>query len=312
MRDWQLLALAASVHGQLQHLLAIDALLDKYACPFVYIDVGSNIGLQLNRLYRPETIPENNDGFARVFDDAFGAAPGRNCHVCAIGVEPNPRHARRLGKMQESFNAAGAGLYVIKAAASTTDGGTLTFFTQAQRKGDRAVEGDQGASANAFSDARRGKEVQNLEDRISVPTVDLAQVIHRVRSRLARRYDREKSKIVIKIDIESSEYAVVPHLVVNQGVCVVDVILMEWHAKLYHASRLQLNPLKLPPKEQGHALLSGYIEMLEKWVSDTVAAPTSDCRTRLQNMEGNTMSRKNVRAFNATKLPSINQLCARA
>ena len=68
---------------------------------------------------------------------AFGKAPGRNCRVCAIGFEPNPRHAAHLEVLQATHNAAGVGVLVIKAAATTVDSGSLTFFTQARRAGAR-------------------------------------------------------------------------------------------------------------------------------------------------------------------------------
>ena len=59
----------------------------------MYIDVGSNVGVQVRKLYQPHLYPDAP--VLKVFDEAFGA--NRNLsQVCAVGLEPNPKHTERL------------------------------------------------------------------------------------------------------------------------------------------------------------------------------------------------------------------------
>ena len=64
-------------------------------CQHVYLDVGSNIGVQVRKLYQPELFP--NASVLEVFDGAFGRMANRNLsQLCAVGFEPNPKHSTLL------------------------------------------------------------------------------------------------------------------------------------------------------------------------------------------------------------------------
>ena len=64
-------------------------------CNYVFIDGGSNIGVQVRKLYEPEHYPGAK--VLNIFDDAFGPHHMRNySEICAIGFEPNPAHTQRL------------------------------------------------------------------------------------------------------------------------------------------------------------------------------------------------------------------------
>ena len=72
-------------------ILCFTHILD--GCYHVYLDVGSNVGIQVRKLFEPTKYPK---AFAhKVFREAFGVNrdPGQ---VCAVGFEPNPRHAEKL------------------------------------------------------------------------------------------------------------------------------------------------------------------------------------------------------------------------
>ena len=70
-------------------------------CYHVYLDVGSNIGVQVRKLYEPEKYPKAP--FLKLFDKYFGSLSKRRQHqpqmadtVCAVGFEPNPHHTKIL------------------------------------------------------------------------------------------------------------------------------------------------------------------------------------------------------------------------
>ena len=68
-------------------------------CRYVYLDVGSNIGIQIRKLFEPAKYPEAS--VHKIFDEYFGNLSHRNrAGVCAVGFEPNPNHAKYLqGKL---------------------------------------------------------------------------------------------------------------------------------------------------------------------------------------------------------------------
>ena len=74
-------------------LLRQDFNLD--GCYHVYLDVGTNVGIQIRKLYEPEKYP--NASIHKFFDEHFkrnNVSSSR--HICAIGFEPNPRHVSIL------------------------------------------------------------------------------------------------------------------------------------------------------------------------------------------------------------------------
>ena len=63
-------------------------------CYHVYLDVGSNVGVQVRKLFEPSLYPKAP--FVTVFDKEFGPVEARKKSVCAVGFEPNPHHTKRL------------------------------------------------------------------------------------------------------------------------------------------------------------------------------------------------------------------------
>ena len=83
----------------------ISALIKEYKCTAAYLDVGTNTGMQIRKLYQPAAFPE-----AKVrphFDAVFGPSHVPRCRVCAIGVEPNPRQADRLDTLERKLGNVG-------------------------------------------------------------------------------------------------------------------------------------------------------------------------------------------------------------
>ena len=97
----------------------------------------------------------------QVFAAYFGVAP--RCDVCAIGIEPNPRHAARLREMQARLTRADAPLAVLPAAAGVRDG-ALGFFVPARPDG----YVDWGAAARPIPNYTR-VEVLTYRCRIASP-----------------------------------------------------------------------------------------------------------------------------------------------
>ena len=63
-------------------------------CYHVFVDAGSNIGVQIRKLYEPQKYPGAK--FNSFFKEAFGEHVAGRKDICAIGFEPNPAHASTL------------------------------------------------------------------------------------------------------------------------------------------------------------------------------------------------------------------------
>lgn len=84
----------------------IAELLATHACQHVYIDVGSNIGVQLRKLFEPTKYPKAASTHG-VYERYFGPVGDARCAVCAIGIEPNPHHRPKLTNLQRRYRVAG-------------------------------------------------------------------------------------------------------------------------------------------------------------------------------------------------------------
>ena len=225
---------SASVLRQVHELLA------EYNCTSVYFDAGSNIGVQIRKLYEPGWYLDRPDNAlkgravlhtlykrsqARIMtlqDEAFGQAP--RCHVCSIGFEPNPKHQPQLQHLQRTLRAAGAGVLVVHAGLSSSDG-TL----QLQGVESRSHSADMTQTGVALSHSPASAQS------VSVPTVDFATVLLGVRELLSRgggSGDSKGGQIVMKMDLETEEYTVLPHLIRRSALCELDAVYVEWHPKL--------------------------------------------------------------------------------
>ena len=62
----------------------LAAFLQMHNCEHAYLDVGTNIGVQIRKLYQPHLYPGAE--IEPLFSVLYGEAP--RCNVCAVGLEP--------------------------------------------------------------------------------------------------------------------------------------------------------------------------------------------------------------------------------
>ena len=225
----------------------IREMIREHRCHSVYLDIGSNIGVQIRKLYEPalynhidpkmrkfarmfnvfdEPTPAERDAGIQkgasfwnttppvlpVFEEYFGPAP--RCGVCAIGVEPNPWHTPRHAALQAALRGVGVGaLWLSETAVDVTDGWTT-------------IEGQPG---QRWKTGVNGVGAQIGRGNFRVKTMDLARLVHFVHRHLRKADDGRPSKLVMKIDTEGTEYRVLPHLLARRAACLLDFIFLEWH-----------------------------------------------------------------------------------
>jgi len=175
-------------------------------CEQVFLDIGSNIGNHVRFLFEPQLFPRADypKHFARYFSQ-----PATK-HTCAVGFEANPSHWRRLDQISSAYTKKGWPTKFLHKAVSDKDG-FVKFYRQ----------GDENYNEWGFSiqDTHRSKRTSVL-----IPTVDLGEWM--------RRYIRPTQTVLMKMDIEGSEYVVLSNLLLKSGSIVcssVRVITIEYH-----------------------------------------------------------------------------------
>ena len=83
-------------------------------CLHVFIDLGSNRGLQIRKLYEPNTFPLAP--VLPLYEKYFGKPEDRNLQeICSVSFEPNSKHADHLRQMSESYASCGINMLVYQA-----------------------------------------------------------------------------------------------------------------------------------------------------------------------------------------------------
>ena len=276
---------------------AIDGLFESYRCKHVYLDMGTNTGVQIRKLFERKLYPR-----ARVmthYKALFGPTPW--CRVCAIGFEPNPEHAQRLDQLQHSLRAAGAPVHIFRAATSDALA-TMSFQSQGgEAPWVRSLHLNAGAKAGAS--AYEAQTPSTAVGHVTVRTLDLARIVHRVHSNLRRINggSRGESRILMKLDIEGGEERLLFHLARTQTLCLIDRVMVEWHRLDLHMPWLRdtakLSPTMLrntsrdQPSASGVAAVTNLTYGLRKHLLEVLNAGAADCRTDLMAVDDETFYR---------------------
>jgi hypothetical protein len=187
-------------------------------------DVGSNIGVQVRKVFEPELYE-----FAPVlpiFDRYLGSPDERKVDsgLCVFGFEANPTHAARLAELQECYLSRGWRVqFFVPAAVGVTEG-NISFYTDNDKE-----YNEWGAS---IFDVYKTSDMK-----VTVPQVDLARfILDQIHGRVippANASARAPS-VLMKMDVEGTELMLVPRLLEEGIFCkgIVDFCFMEWHKRL--------------------------------------------------------------------------------
>ncbi|KAL3799292.1 hypothetical protein HJC23_013017 [Cyclotella cryptica] len=194
-------------------------------CYHIFLDVGANIGLHARFLYEPHSYPEAETAKS-IFETEFGTTARDNRDFCVFAFEPNPIHRARHEKLKKHFEESGLHYRHVPVAVSDFDG-NMTFFHN-----DDANDEEQGFSDHKVAGDKAVEEV--------VPVIRLADWImneiyeRELPSKIYGNYSditpKNAPKVVMKMDIETQEHAVVPDLMYSGVLCqTVDFAFGEFH-----------------------------------------------------------------------------------
>lgn len=199
-------------------------------CGHVYLDVGSNIGVQVRKLFEPLKYP--GAPVLSMFSKHFGSSTLIRNHVCAFGFEANPAHAPRLAKVQQCYQSKGWRTnFIVPRVVSTIDGRAIEFITTNQSKNT-----DGGASILRHKWGPGGTRVNRVTS-LDFPAWLERHIFSR---RLPKGFgygdNMTRPVVLMKMDIEGAEYRLLPQLLSHGALCrnKIDYMYSEEHGRWEH------------------------------------------------------------------------------
>jgi hypothetical protein len=218
-------------------------------CKHLYIDLGTNIGIQQRKLYEPEYFPDSPS--LPYFDRMFGneSKDGKiRSDVCSIGFEPGPIHTQRLIQLQDAYQKAGYPMVVFTSTAAWTQDSTMTFYEDrfspepAHQHGSSLLKVHENMIPHevlTIDIVRFLREIFLLWDKYQLSALRGANRSHPVtgKSGVDDENDEkekyffhpDKSRVLLKMDIEGAEYSVFPHLIGHGLLCSINTMIVEFH-----------------------------------------------------------------------------------
>lgn len=200
-------------------------------CSSIFLDVGSNRGTHVRKLFEPEKYP--GCPYLKVIEKGFGAAekrarPFKETGICTFGFEANPRWASTLKQLEEAYTAQGWRVKWFAPEAVGVSEGNVDYWHY-----DHDSNSDLGFSM-------RKRSAGSTE--VTVPSIDFSAFVEELHKNAPSGYR------LMKMDIESAEFTVLPKFVTNQLLCknVMDTITIEWHDRFLktEASKEQAKQLE--------------------------------------------------------------------
>lgn len=118
--------------GNVRHhpqLAKLRHLISSKRCSHFYFDMGTNMGVQIRKLYQPEHF--SKAPVIPIFDKFFGADRKR---VCAVGFEPNIAHVSKLKMLEASYELQGFPVVIFTLTGLSHENGIITFYHESDHE----------------------------------------------------------------------------------------------------------------------------------------------------------------------------------
>jgi len=199
-------------------------------CVNIFVDAGANIGVHTRFLFEPARYPRSE--YTKIFSRAFGASNDTAHLTCSLGFEPNPRHVKRHEQLQRAYEQMGWRYSFFPFALGTNTSEELVFYENALIAA---------GAKNEYWGFSRTSRMHENQTEVRVPSVSFETVLAQIGKRRLPS-DQHHPCVVVKMDIESSEFAVVPQVMMTGSLCrVVNYISVEWHERFapirYHPNQ---------------------------------------------------------------------------
>eukprot|EP01084_Bolivina_argentea_P098511 177040_1 len=201
----------------------------EWNCSNVYVDLGSNIEVQIRKVFEPEKylpninfIPNWRNSLAttiKLFDEILGDIYTRRISTCVFGFEANPIHKNRLKQIEKCYQSKGwKTKFNVPKVVFDINNKTIPIYVNNQSRNE-----DWGASI-VLNDHLEATNTVN------VSTIDIGLWLQN----LILLY--EPKHILIKMDIEGAEFKVLPRMLELGILCkkYIDIIMFEAHPWAQH------------------------------------------------------------------------------
>ena len=233
-------------------------------CYHVYLDVGSNIGVQVRKLFEPEKYPDAS--VHSIFNKYFGSieerrkayAENNGKIVCAVGFEPNSHHTKYLKEVESSYNKCGWNVKFFTQSAVSDHNGMTQFYSDDDVNNLEWGGGILAPDINniAIEPKRHNHNVTLIRLSEFLQTVVATRQLPKAPRDIGTKNTvYGQPKVVMKMDIEGSEVDVIPDLIFTGGLQFVNSIMVEWHERLE----------KLPERIKSQKILKEVIENLSEY-----------------------------------------------
>lgn len=200
-------------------------------CLHVYLDVGSNIGVQVRKLFEPQLFPDAP--VLKIFDQHFGEHLNRNLsQVCSVGFEPNPIHYQILQKISSSYKNCGWRAIFYEVGVSFKN----DILSYARINGPQEWGGFIVEKKDDFGDKLKADINDKMVENVHV--IRLATFILEIVNtrKLPESAKTTLPQVVMKLDIEGKEVEVLPDLLISGALGSVDKTFVEWHGQHKYVS----------------------------------------------------------------------------
>eukprot|EP01084_Bolivina_argentea_P261705 442381_1 len=199
--------------GNVSELSETNLYQPQWNCSTIYIDLGSNIGVQSRKLFEPNLYLGNRR--IQQYDNILGNIETRRKDCCVFSFEANPAHKQRLKEIETCYGEKGWKIHFDIKAVWVTDNELITIHTNAN-------DTHEDWAASIFDKVNGFTEPESI---YRVKTVDIANWT------LNLINIHKPNKILMKMDIEGAEYQVLPQMFQKGILCsiYIDTIYIEIH-----------------------------------------------------------------------------------
>ena len=205
--------LEKSFHKKEQEILNF---ISEGRCKHFYLDFGTNIGIQIRKLYEPSLFP--GAPAHSFFNETFGSTDPK--YICAVGFEPNVIQRDRLEQLENSYREVGFPCTIFTETAIYGEEKYLTFYRDDR---ERDENHEWGSSLVKWKTDMTATSYEVL-------AINTCSFMHTIMHKWhSVNYNEAKSRIMVKMDIEGAEFVVIPHLIVKGCLCYMNYMTLEWH-----------------------------------------------------------------------------------
>lgn len=195
------------------HMRRAIEMLKSGVCQHLFLDVGSNRGIQIRKLYERKRYPDADAH--KYFDQYFGDYSIENRRkVCSIGFEPNSKWDTHLGEMERVYKKNGFNIVMFTSTAANTNSKNVSFYRNQKANNDpKNIE----ASATLFDYGDRKASVTASINFVSFLKIFLNE------------FKKKETVVVMKMDVEGWEFELIPPLILGGSICAVNFAFTEFH-----------------------------------------------------------------------------------